>query len=284
MMLISWLQKPYPFLEQSKDKWTLAVCSGVFVALFLIVFQPFDAIKITQYKLVFLAGFGLCVCIGIIVNYFILPRLFTRLFNAEQWQIQNEIVYILWTLMLITCLNYLYNTYIGANIAKYKSLWEFFGITVAIGIFPVVILTFFIERKLNERNSSDAKRLSKSLTDKNIEESTSKRIRIISDSLKAQPLDLDLNDFLFATSDNNYTTIFYSENNELKRQLLRLSLKNLEDQLSDYASFIRCHRSYIVNKDKITSVTGNARSLVLQVKDYNGTIPVSRSFPKNQLV
>ena len=284
MMLISWLQKPYPFLEQSKDKWTLAVCSGVFVALFLIVFQPFDAIKITQYKLVYLAGFGLCVCIGLIINYLILPRLFTKLFNAEQWQIQNEIVYILWTLILITCLNYLYNTYIGADIAKYKSLWEFFGITVAIGIFPVVILTFFIERKLNERNSSDAKRLSESLKDKNIDGSVSKRIQIISDNLKTQPLDLGLNDFLFATSDNNYTTIFYFENNELKRQLLRLSLKNLEDQLSGYDSFIRCHRSYIVNKDKIISVIGNARSLVLQIKDHEGTIPVSRSFPKNQLI
>jgi len=283
-MLLRWLQKPYPLLEQTKDKWVLALCSSVFVAVFLMVFQPFDAGSIKRFKLVYLAGFGVCVCLGLVINYLILPKLFPKLFNADQWQIQNEIVYILWTLTLITGFNYLYNTYVGAGIAKYKSLGEFFGITVAIGIFPVVILTFFIERNLNKKNTSDAKLLSESITDKVPEKSIETYITITSDSLKSKPLKLRLNDFLFATSDNNYTTIFYAEANDVKRQLLRLSLKNLEDQLSAYTTVIRCHRSYIVNKDKIIAVTGNARSLVLALKGYDGTIPVSRSFPKDQLI
>lgn len=50
MDISSWLKKPYPFIENPKDKWILIILSSLFVGLFLIIFQPFDANKISDYK------------------------------------------------------------------------------------------------------------------------------------------------------------------------------------------------------------------------------------------
>ncbi|MEO1383127.1 MAG: LytTR family DNA-binding domain-containing protein, partial [Bacteroidota bacterium] len=93
-----------------------------------------------------------------------------------------------------------------------------------------------------------------------------------------------LPNFLFATSDNNYSTVFYWEEGTLTRKLLRLSLKNLENQLAEVPAIVRCHRSYIVNKEKIQGFKGNARSLTLKLEGYEERIPVSRNFPKEQLL
>ena len=284
MSLKKWLRKPYPLLETTKDKLLLAFSFGIFVYLFLLVFEPFDADKITNNKSLFLSGFGVCVFTGLVINYFILPYIFPIVFNPEKWQIKKEILYIVFSFTIIAIFNYSYNTIIGKDISQYRSLFNFLGITVAIGMFPVVILTFLIERNLNKKNTSNAEILSKYLTDKKAVSKEPIQIQIESEALKSKPLGINLNDFVFAKSDNNYSTIFYFNDNELKHQLLRLSFRNLEDQLSEFKNIIRCHRSYIVNKHKIKSVKGNARSLLLEIENYQGVIPVSRNFPKENLV
>jgi len=42
----------------------------------------------------------------------------------------------------------------------------------------------------------------------------------------------------------------------------------------------RCHKSYIVNKVKIDSITGNAAGYKLKLKDYSEYIPISRKWNK----
>jgi len=284
MTLNNWLNKPYPLIERPKDKWLLAFSFGIFVALFLIIFKPFGADEVKADKWLFLAGFGICVFVGLVINYLCLPIVFKKTFNKDKWQVYKEIIYIFWSFLLIAVFNFFYNTYFGSGIAKSRTFWEFFGITSAIGTFPVVILTFLIERNLSQRNTQEANLLSKTLSDRNANPEDNKTIQILPETLKTEPLEIYLNDFLFAPSDNNYTTIFYLSESIPKRKLFRLSFKTLENQLSEFNNIIRCHRSYIVNKDKITAIKGNARSMVLEVEHYEDMIPVSRSFPKSELI
>ena len=44
-------------------------------------------------------------------------------------------------------------------------------------------------------------------------------------------------------------------------------------------NIIRCHKSFIVNRNEIETVNGNARSLFLMMKARDIEIPVSHSFP-----
>ncbi|MEM7299410.1 MAG: LytTR family DNA-binding domain-containing protein, partial [Bacteroidota bacterium] len=60
-------------------------------------------------------------------------------------------------------------------------------------------------------------------------------------------------------SEKNYTTVYYSVEGSLKKKIMRGSLNYFQSQLP--ASFIRTHRSYIVNLLAIESVSGNSQGL-----------------------
>jgi len=284
MHLKNWLHKPYPFIERSKGKIILASSFGIFVYVFLSIFQPFGASEITHHKHLFLLGFGVCVFIGIFLNYMVLPNLFTKIFDADQWQIKKEMLFLGWNFLLIALFNYTYNTTVGSKITKYHSVLEFIGITISVGIFPVIILIFLTERNLNTKNSAAAKILMNATPSEKEKHPEDSQLSIVLENVKLTPFEIDLEYFIFATSANNYTTIFYVKQQKLHKKLFRLSIKNLEQQLTKFKSIVRCHRSYLVNKQHIKTIKGNARSLVLVLEYYEEPIPVSRSFPKENLV
>ncbi|MGB0521496.1 MAG: LytTR family transcriptional regulator DNA-binding domain-containing protein, partial [Flammeovirgaceae bacterium] len=283
-MNFAWLHKPYPLLSSTRSK-TLLVCGfSLFTYIFLLIYQPFGAAEISDGQPLFLAGFGLNVLLALSFNYFLLPVLFKSLFNPETWQIKKELIYILWSFLLISTLNYAYNSSVGRDIAPQHSLLGFIGITFSIGVFPLLIQIYLTEKFLFKQNQLAAEKLSQKRPKTVASPSSKKRFSIIPETVNAPSLSLNLASFLFATSDNNYTTVFYLEEDRVQQQLLRISLKKVEQQLNEFPELIRCHRSYLVNKLQIEQVIGNARSLNLQLKAYPQTIPVSRSFPKEALV
>ncbi|MBT5527931.1 MAG: LytTR family transcriptional regulator [Bacteroidetes bacterium] len=80
-----------------------------------------------------------------------------------------------------------------------------------------------------------------------------------------------LNDFTFAKACDNYIEI-YTINS--KPHLFRLSLKQFLEQ-NPLDQLYRCHKSYIINKKKITTITGNTKGYKAEI---NGTVlPVSRN-------
>jgi DNA-binding LytR/AlgR family response regulator len=97
-------------------------------------------------------------------------------------------------------------------------------------------------------------------------------------------LKLEIKQFIFAQSEGNYSKIHYQENGVVQTKLLRVSLKNLERQLDQNPSILRCHRSFIINKNNIAHLSGNARSCNIHFLNSPLTVPVSRSFSKEKLV
>jgi len=61
-------------------------------------------------------------------------------------------------------------------------------------------------------------------------------------------------------------------------KLLRSTIKQMEEQLKDHQSFIRCHRAYIVNMNQITNIEGNAQGYKLRLRKTDKDIPVSRTY------
>ena len=145
-------------------------------------------------------------------------------------------------------------------------------------------MIFLMERNLGAKNIAKADEYSKVLAEKKPEEIEQKNIQIQSETATPVRLDINAHHFICASSDNNYSTIFYEIEGRLEKKLLRLSFKKLEEQISDIQQIVRCHKSYMVNRDRIIQVKGNARSLTLKVDLYEQMIPVSRSFPKEKLL
>jgi len=94
--------------------------------------------------------------------------------------------------------------------------------------------------------------------------------------VKKDNFDLNLNRFVIAKADGNYVE-FYMENSKgIDKKIVRLSLKNLDDQLKSYKFIIRTHRTFIVNTRKIRKVSGNALGYVLHFDQIDFQIPVAR--------
>jgi hypothetical protein len=275
---MQWLISPYPLLQKARYKWLFALLSGLFVFVFLIVFEPFGAARSISYKYVFLAGFGVSVFFGVATTYFILPRLFRKFFNPEKWTIVKEILLQFCCILIISAFNSLHNYNWWRDIDLFQNFFIFLKITITIGIFPIIGLIFFKERTLSKRNIERARLLSNQLQPGKEEDTIT--VQIQEESIKESPIVMPLSEFIYAQSEGNYITLYYLENSALVQKLIRLSLKQLEIQLVNLPQIKRCHRSYLINTQHITSLDGNARSLTIQLDKVARPIPVSRLFSK----
>jgi len=285
MKILSWLNKPYPFIADLKSKFLISFLFGIFVYLFLLIFQPFGIDKIIANKSIYLVGFGLVTTIVLLLNYTILPLVFPEYFDLDKWKIKKEISFIILSITLITFLNYQYNTIVGYPFAQQHGLQYFIPVTVSVGFFPVTLLVFITELFLNRKHQKAASEISSKIhKERETGEPASNRIiKILSES-KKDNFEINEKDLIFIKSDDNYCKVYYQENNEIKNQLLRISLKNIENQLAHIPEIIRCHRSYIVNKKQILKISGNARAYYLHLYMCEEKVPISRSFPKEQLL
>jgi DNA-binding LytR/AlgR family response regulator len=86
-------------------------------------------------------------------------------------------------------------------------------------------------------------------------------------------------DFLYAEAADNYSLVCYrNPQGVLAKELLRVSLSKLLEQLH-FTTFVkRCHRSYLVNLKAVCKVEGNAQGYKLYLSEVPNYVPVSRSF------
>lgn len=83
---------------------------------------------------------------------------------------------------------------------------------------------------------------------------------------------------VYIVSDNVYQEVYYLGNRGLENILIRSTMSEIEKSLEHYNSFLRCHRSYIVNFNHVIAMKGKVRQrylLLLQEKQIR--IPIGRS-------
>jgi DNA-binding LytR/AlgR family response regulator len=91
-------------------------------------------------------------------------------------------------------------------------------------------------------------------------------------------LSILMEDLLYIESDENYAVIHYTTNGKTKTYLLRNTLKNLEIMLRN-TPVGRCHRSYLVNFNRVKVIRRTKEGLMLEIDEPNTPgIPVSKSY------
>ena len=84
---------------------------------------------------------------------------------------------------------------------------------------------------------------------------------------------LSLNDVDYIEANEKETLIFANK----KRYVSKIKISKWEEMLEGY-NFYRCHRSYIINLDKIVEIEQWFNSSwIIKLKNYSTTIPVSRN-------
>ncbi len=86
-------------------------------------------------------------------------------------------------------------------------------------------------------------------------------------------------DFIYyLESADNYVNVFYKKNGKLTRFILRNTMKRVEEMLQQYG-FARCHRSYIINLQKVQMVKKERDGFVIALDvEEIADIPISKTY------
>ena len=268
--MIKLLTKKYPIELPLVERIKHATLIGLFVFLFIYIFQPFGLFLLDKNLFLVSLGYGFVSFISVFMLNVLFVQLFPKMFSDEKWTVGKQIIWLSLIVLLITFLNLIYSEYAGMISFTLKNLFNFMIYTSLIAIFPLSVITIFNQQRLNSKYKNE----SKILTDSIEENDNSDIVLVFKSENNNESLELNLDQLLFIKSEANYVDIYYLENQILKKSLLRNSLKNIEEE---YPQLFRCHRSYLVNIENVLEISGNAQGYKLHFRDPEMIIPVSRS-------
>ena len=105
----------------------------------------------------------------------------------------------------------------------------------------------------------------------------------IRDSRGVLQLSVAKENLLYIESADNYICIWYQKNEMLKKQLLRITMKDISEQLAD-TNVVRCHRSYMVNLELWKVMRREKENLFLELGVAGlKEIPISKTYGENVL-
>lgn len=253
-------------LPNRLEKIVLMISAGSFLAFSLYIYQVYniqDGLSASGHSLLFRAlSFGVLTFSIFYINEFWLEPIIDRNINKYIWRIWE-----LWLggTMTFVLFNYFWNWQELYWFAYFQLLLEYVGII----IIPIG-LSFFT--KIYFQNQQSNSQIVEALNTPIIQQ----KITFASTNDQTK-LTLFPNDFLYATSADNYVQVVYVVNQKTQKTLLRGTLKELENQFSNLP-FQRCHRSYFINTEHIQIVKKEGQKMVLQLKNVEQIIPVSKKY------
>jgi len=90
-------------------------------------------------------------------------------------------------------------------------------------------------------------------------------------------VNLEISDLLYIEAVGNYVKVVLLREGEVHTNMLRATMKQMEDQLQAYAIIVRCHRAFMVNLNQVEQISSNSRAMQLVMRHSHDAIPVSRS-------
>jgi len=270
---------PYPFnYHNSKRSLIIAFGVGLFIFSFIIIVQPFDilaslGIGILQGGIIF-SAITTANCLLYLLGF---PAVFKRYFKEERWTVGKEIFWIGVMLLSISLSNFtacifLFKSSVIEKLGVVNILFEAILDTFFVGMIPTTVIVLLNQLRLANKHSHSEK-IERELRLKNSEEG--RFIKLVGENVKEQ-LEVELHDFFYAQADGNYVEVRYQNEEGVQKRVIRSTLKNFEDQLSDFSDVKRVHRKYLANLITVAKVTGNAQGYKLHYPSSKQVVPVSR--------
>lgn len=248
------------------------VLHTVFVPLycfiFVIIYEPFGLNSLLD-----IGGFpfiaNLAIIMAIFASFMLLAR--TLLLLIARKVVMRNRFYAAWCvseMILASQFIALYVTLMmGGTSPFFNVVRQTVGMIIAIGVFPygfIFLSLDFYDRYKSAEAAEDRERAS--------------LVRFYDEYHKLKFI-IASSAIVFLRSEENYVQIYYMDNQKLKRQILRSSLRALEPVLHKHG-IVRCHRSYMINPVFVHMLrrdTSGTLVAELNQEGYEG-IPVSKTY------
>ena len=88
---------------------------------------------------------------------------------------------------------------------------------------------------------------------------------------------LQISQLLYIEAVGNYVKVSHLRDNQVHADMLRATMKQMEETLQHYPMIVRCHRAFLVNLSQVEQIVSHSGSTQLIVKHCHESLPVSRS-------
>jgi hypothetical protein len=276
--MLVWEKKIPEFLNFKRNIVNRILFTAAFALVFINIYAPFGVnawYNVTKLE-IFLYSSGL-ILTGILVM--VISRIF--MFQVCKKHKLNYLQYASWELMEIGIMALVYTLLKVFFLHEKNDIVDDFvnslQITALVVILPYIILMLYFSWQ-DKTKKLETLELFK-------EGNPAKQVKLLPfyDEKNVMRFSMIPVDIFYIEAADNYVTIYYQNKQKISHYLLRNSLKNLEEYLSGY-SFVRCHRSFIVNFEKVKLIRKEKDGLKLELDAFaEMVIPVSKTYSKSIL-
>lgn len=285
--IMNFLKQPFPHDNSLGCSLRISRDFGIFVFLFLLVFRPFNMNVLPERVIWFnCAVFGLVTFVCIFLLDSLLPIFFPDYFKESNWTTGKQIFNVLVVLFCIGVANsLLFPLLFGAQF-NWTNFWRAQFITCLVGLLPIAMFTLYRQNIWLRQFRKEAALLQEKLEDKKKVEITetasipAPQLITFAGDNSNEKLSVEDHHLVYLESASNYVKVFFEKNGRLNYTIIRSTMKKVEEVLQDHTMFFRCHRTYIINLDKIESVEGNAQGYKIKITGSEERLPVSRNLNK----
>lgn len=270
MILKRYLDKPFELLDSLKDRMFFVLFMTIYIVLFLLIYRPYNL----EYWYIFSGSNKTLslVLLGFLGGvYYAFSQLYMRgVYKFKKFTVKHYLIWTLIEVMLLTfILTIVYDEYKGFlnNALEFFSNLRYVFLTLVLPYsFVLSILSLFKSRtEIIQLRSAIKPDDSLNTLIKFPDENGNVKVSILS------------HDVLYLVSTDNYVDIYYLNDGQVRKELIRNSLKKLEVFLEGQ-SIKRCHRSYMINIENIAMIKKSGQKLQAKLNHVEELIPISKTY------
>ena len=276
--------------QERKETITTRIISTTFMVVALAVFKPFglDAWQWQAYVHLLalgVIGFSICMMTDIILKYVIkMPRSFKK---GVEYIIRRNLWFQLINTPLVALGICLYrhfvlservesNHFSAVNFLETLVIIAFCSFTIGL-YWRFKFRSKYLAMELEETRllNEELKKLSMKEAEKTSEKSFQQEITLTGTT--NETVTLQISHLLYIEAVGNYVKVCHLRNNQVHTNMLRATMKQMEETLHDYPMIVRCHRAFLVSLGQIEQIISHSGSTQLLIKHCHESLPVSRS-------
>jgi hypothetical protein len=246
--------------------------TAAFALAFINIYAPFGAntwYYVTKIHLFFYSS--LIILTGVMV--IVISRIIMCRYSKSKKI--NYLQYSLWVLTEIISMAAFYAVFAKYVLNSERLFSEIFKVSIRntslVLLLPYSILWLYFSWRAKATQLEE-------LAYKDMHQNSGKKMILFHDEKGTLRFSILLEDLMYLEATDNYVTIYYTDNNKISKYLIRNTLKNLEQSMRS-RNIMRCHRSYMVNFEKVKIMRKEKTGLYLELDfDPSFRLPVSKTY------
>lgn len=269
-------QKPIaPYLNEKRNIIRLIIFTSLFALVFINIYSPFGAdrwFNLTKFE--FLSYSSLVILTGVLVV--VISRIIMYYYGRKH--VINYYQYFAWIfaeIMMMALFYTLFEKFVLKDVRDFIDLVKLTARNTALVLLlPYSVLWLYFSWR-------DKKEQIEKLAEVPSFPGNAREMIPFYDDKSVLKFSIKKESLLYIESAENYVSICYIDKGKVSKYLLRDTMKKMEETFSG-TEIVRCHRSYMVNFEKVKVIRKDKDGLKLELDSPSAIdIPVSKTYVDN---